>query len=136
MFAVAVSDNEAGEDALEWLMSELVEDGDEIVAIRVIELDEDGELSSSPEAFVTTLMCLERHDPQQQEDFREQAHELLQTVLDKNNEADERRVSVLPSLTRGWIHADVRADIRHCRVCRRQGDRDVDEDDRTISTRL
>ena len=42
MFAVAVSDNEAGEDALEWLMSELVEDGDEIVAIRVIELDEDG----------------------------------------------------------------------------------------------
>jgi hypothetical protein len=42
VFAVAVSDNEAGEDALEWLMSELVEDGDEIVAIRVIELDEDG----------------------------------------------------------------------------------------------
>lgn len=37
-----MSDNEAGEDALEWLMSELVEDGDEIVAIRVIELDEDG----------------------------------------------------------------------------------------------
>jgi hypothetical protein len=46
VFAVAVSDNEAGEDALEWLMSELVEDGDEIVAIRVIELDEDGESSS------------------------------------------------------------------------------------------
>lgn len=43
VFAVAVSDNEAGEDALEWLMSELVEDGDEIVAIRVIELDEDGQ---------------------------------------------------------------------------------------------
>jgi hypothetical protein len=46
VFAVAVSDNEAGEDALEWLMSELVEDGDEIVAIRVIELDEDGECLS------------------------------------------------------------------------------------------
>lgn len=45
VFAVAVSDNEAGEDALEWLMSELVEDGDEIVAIRVIELDEDGQCS-------------------------------------------------------------------------------------------
>lgn len=39
------------------------------------------------------LIPSERHDPQQQEDFREQAHELLQTVLDKNNEADERRVS-------------------------------------------
>lgn len=43
MFAVAVSADESGEDALDWLMSELVEDGDEIVAIRVIELDEGGE---------------------------------------------------------------------------------------------
>lgn len=41
------------------------------------------------------LIITERHDPQQQDDFREQAHELLQTVLDKNNEADDRRVSSL-----------------------------------------
>lgn len=51
VFAVAVSDNEAGEDALEWLMSELVEDGDEIVAIRVIELDEDGEFFFPASSF-------------------------------------------------------------------------------------
>lgn len=43
VFAVAVSADESGEDALDWLMSELVEDGDEIVAIRVIELGEGGE---------------------------------------------------------------------------------------------
>lgn len=43
VFAVAVSADESGEDALDWLMSELVEDGDEVVAIRVIELDEGGE---------------------------------------------------------------------------------------------
>lgn len=35
----------------------------------------------------------ERHNPQQQDDFRAQAHELLQDVLTKNNEADERKVS-------------------------------------------
>jgi len=34
----------------------------------------------------------ERHNPQQQDDFRAQAHELLQDVLTKNNEADERKV--------------------------------------------
>lgn len=86
VFAVAVSDNEAGEDALEWLMSELVEDGDEIVAIRVIELDED-----------------ERHNPQQQDDFRAQAHELLQDVLTKNNEADERKISVIVEFVAGKV---------------------------------
>ncbi len=43
VFAVAVSADESGEDALDWLMSELVEDGDEVVAIRVIELAEGGE---------------------------------------------------------------------------------------------
>jgi hypothetical protein len=36
---------------------------------------------------------VERHNPQQQDDFRAQAHELLQDVLTKNNEADERKVS-------------------------------------------
>jgi hypothetical protein len=46
VFAVAVSNDESGDNALEWLMSELVEDGDEVVAIRVIELDEGGEWDS------------------------------------------------------------------------------------------
>lgn len=76
VFAVAVSADESGEDALDWLMTELVEDGDEIVAIRIIEMDEG-----------------ERHDPEAQEVFREDAHQLLTNVLGKNNEADDRRVS-------------------------------------------
>ena len=52
VFAIAVSPDEAGEDALDWLMNELAEDGDEIVAIRVLELDEDGE--SSPTLPLST----------------------------------------------------------------------------------
>lgn len=34
----------------------------------------------------------ERTDPQAQEEFREEAHLLLESILDKNNEADDRRV--------------------------------------------
>ncbi|CAD6590946.1 MAG: hypothetical protein TREMPRED_005929, partial [Tremellales sp. Tagirdzhanova-0007] len=81
VFAVAVSADESGVDALDWLMSELIEDGDEVVAIRVIELD-DG-------------------DPNAQDEFREDAHTLLATVLDKNNEADERRISVIVEFVAG-----------------------------------
>lgn len=47
VFAVAVSADESGEDALDWLMSELIEDGDEIVAIRVIDIDEGGDYQLS-----------------------------------------------------------------------------------------
>ena len=48
VFTVAVSADESGEDALDWLMSELVEDGDEVVAIRVIDIDEGGTLTQNP----------------------------------------------------------------------------------------
>jgi hypothetical protein len=48
VFVVAVSADESGEDALDWLMSELVEDGDEVVGLRVIELDEGGEYLPKP----------------------------------------------------------------------------------------
>lgn len=36
-------------------------------------------------------MRAERHDPEAQDEFREDAHQLLQTILEKNNEADNRK---------------------------------------------
>lgn len=42
MFLVAVSPDESGEDALDWLMSELVEDGDELIAMRVVDMGDEG----------------------------------------------------------------------------------------------
>ncbi|WWC73672.1 uncharacterized protein I206_107644 [Kwoniella pini CBS 10737] len=86
VFAVAVSPDESGEDALDWLMSELVEDGDEVVAIRVIELDEG-----------------ERQAHEAQDELREDAQRLLQTVLQKNNEADDRRISVIVEFVAGKV---------------------------------
>lgn len=38
-----MSPDESGEDALDWLMSELVEDGDEVIAMRVKDMSEAGE---------------------------------------------------------------------------------------------
>ncbi|KAK4685967.1 hypothetical protein P7C73_g4169, partial [Tremellales sp. Uapishka_1] len=86
VFAVAVSSDETGLDALDWLMAELVEDGDEVVAIRVIDLDEG-----------------ERATASAQEEFREDAHTLLATVLDKNNEEENRRISVVVEFVAGRV---------------------------------
>lgn len=41
------------------------------------------------------MLMAERHDPDMQDEFREDAHNLLKNVLAKNNEADDRRVSGL-----------------------------------------
>ncbi|KAL0247112.1 hypothetical protein I308_104147 [Cryptococcus tetragattii IND107] len=85
VFAVAVSPDESGDTALEWLMSELVEDGDEVVAIRVIEIDEG-----------------ERHSEKAQEEFREEAQALLKTILEKNDEIDDlRKISVIVEFVAG-----------------------------------
>jgi hypothetical protein len=60
----------------------------------------------------------ERHDPSAQDEFREDAHTLLAHILDKNNDADNRRVrqaspySIVPLLTN--------TDIGHRGIPRRQ----------------
>lgn len=41
-----MSPDESGEDALDWLMSELIEDGDELVAMRVVDISDEGTLPS------------------------------------------------------------------------------------------
>jgi len=79
VFMVAVSPDESGNEALEWLMESLIEDGDEIVAVRVVELDEG-----------------EKKSEDAQEGFREEAGGLLRKVLEMNDEISDRRVS-------GWV---------------------------------
>ena len=86
---VAVSPDESGNEALEWLMESLIEDGDEIVAVRVVELDEG-----------------EKKSEDAQEGFREEAGGLLRKVLEMNDEISDRRVSGWVSMS-GWMMADV-----------------------------
>lgn len=92
----AVSNDEKGEDALDWLMDNLVEDGDEIVAVRVIELDDGGQWIEC-RVFLTLTLASEKTSLQAQEEFREDAAELLKTILEKNDEfGGDRRVSNVP----------------------------------------
>jgi nucleotide-binding universal stress UspA family protein len=83
---IAVSPDESGEDALDWAMSELVEDGDEVVAMRVKEMSEE-----------------ERHTEEAHEELRDEAQEILTTVLKKNNEEDGRKISVIVELVVGRV---------------------------------
>ncbi|KDN46993.1 hypothetical protein K437DRAFT_223350 [Tilletiaria anomala UBC 951] len=73
-FMCAVDNNTYSERALEWLMESLVEDGDEVVALRVLE----GEA-----------------DTIDQDEAREDANELMAQVVDLNEEILGRRISIV-----------------------------------------
>lgn len=73
---VAVSAEESGLRALEWLMESLIEDGDEVIAVRVSDEDEADELNKKA-----------------RNDFRDDASALLRKVLELNDEVSERSVS-------------------------------------------
>jgi nucleotide-binding universal stress UspA family protein len=86
VFLVAVSPDESGEDALDWLMSELVEDGDEVIAMRVKDMSES-----------------ERHTESAHEELRDEAKALLKTVLDKNDEEFGRKISAIVEIVVGPV---------------------------------
>ncbi|CED83048.1 UspA [Phaffia rhodozyma] len=83
-FLVAVSRDESGSEALDWLMENLLEDGDEMVALRVIEWDE-----------------TERASSEKKEDLREEARELQRLILEKNDDGDERKISIIVEFVAG-----------------------------------
>ncbi|GMK56254.1 hypothetical protein CspeluHIS016_0300940 [Cutaneotrichosporon spelunceum] len=86
VFLVAVSPDESGENALEWLMSEMVEDGDEVVAMRVKDMSES-----------------ERHTESAHEELREEAKSILTNMLHKNDEEFGRKISAIVEIVVGSI---------------------------------
>ncbi|KAI3479802.1 hypothetical protein L1887_58197 [Cichorium endivia] len=81
-FMVAVDDNAHSERALEWLMENLVEDGDEVVAVRIL----DGEA-----------------DQIDQEEAREEARELMASIVELNEEAEDRKISIVVEFVAGKV---------------------------------
>jgi nucleotide-binding universal stress UspA family protein len=71
------------EYALEWMIDELVDDGDEIVCLRVIEKDDRTEIK-----------------PQMK--YREEAHKLLQSVMHKN-QTEDKSISIVMELAVGKV---------------------------------
>lgn len=85
-FMCAVDNNSHSERALEWLMENLVEDGDEIVAVRIL----DGEA-----------------DTIDQEDAREEARELMASIVELNEEAEDRKISIVVEFVAGKITSTI-----------------------------
>ncbi|KAK9460284.1 uncharacterized protein V1516DRAFT_712352 [Lipomyces oligophaga] len=77
-FLCGTDTNEYSDFALEWLMDELVEDGDELVCLRVV--DPSSKISSSDTALQEKL-------------YREEAHKQLGEIMDKNDE--DKKISLI-----------------------------------------
>lgn len=85
-FMCAVDDNGYSERALEWLMESLVSDGDEIVALRVLEGDPD-EID--------------------QEEARDDARELMASIVELNDEYGDRSISIVVEFVAGRVTSTI-----------------------------
>jgi nucleotide-binding universal stress UspA family protein len=87
-FMCAVDDNTYSERALEWLMESLVSDGDEIVALRVLDGD--------PDAI-------------DQDAAREEARELMASIVELNDEYGDRSISIVVEFVAGRVTSTILA---------------------------
>ncbi|KAK0537238.1 hypothetical protein OC842_001695 [Tilletia horrida] len=90
-FMCAVDGNSHSTHALEWLLDHLVEDGDEVVALRVL----DAARVSGAESDSSDSSGDEAEDEKKLEEYREEANELLKSIEDLNDETGDRRISIV-----------------------------------------
>ena len=87
-FLCGTDQNDYSEFALEWLVEELVEDGDEIICLRVV--DEDSKISSDTSV--------------QQGTYKAEARRLLRHIQAKNK--DNKSISLVLDLAVGKVSLD------------------------------
>ena len=80
-FMVGVDENAYSDYAVEWLLSELVDDGDEVVCVRVIEKD---------------FRVLDKQ-------YQDEAQGVMQAIIDKNG--SNRAISFVLEYAMGKLHA-------------------------------
>ncbi|KAL2001479.1 hypothetical protein VTN02DRAFT_1698 [Thermoascus thermophilus] len=85
-FLCGTDQNEHSDFALEWLIDELVDDGDEIVCLRVVEKDSKIASESSIE----------------EGKYRQEAEKLFEQVIQKNSQ-DEKAISLVMELAVGKV---------------------------------
>lgn len=88
--------NEYSDTALEWLIDELVDDGDEVVCLRVVEKD-------SKEA-------LRWSGGQGEKGYRKEANRFLEAIEKKNTE--DRAISLVLEFSIGKVHDTIQQMIR------------------------
>ena len=95
-FLCGTDTNEYSDTALEWLIDELVDDGDEVVCLRVVEKD-------SKEAAKWS-------GGQGERGYREEAHRFLEAIEKKNTE--DRAISLVLEFSIGKVHDTIQQMIR------------------------
>lgn len=85
-FMVGIDENDYSDIALQWMLEELVDDGDEIICVRVVDKD----------AKVVSDRNVERRQ------YQKEAKELLQRIQAKNDE--NRAISIVLEFAVGKLH--------------------------------
>ncbi|KAG8850831.1 hypothetical protein FRB96_009568 [Tulasnella sp. 330] len=83
VYLCAASGDESGQQALEWTLDNLVEDGDELVAVRGFEL---ADIQKDMHGQV-----------------RDEANDLMKLILERNSEYEGRRLSVIVEFVAGKV---------------------------------
>ncbi|KAI9826102.1 MAG: hypothetical protein M1832_000551 [Thelocarpon impressellum] len=87
-FLCGTDQNDYSEFALEWLIDELVDNGDEIVCLRVV--DKDAKISSDASV--------------EEGRYRTEAKSLLEQIIEKNRNSEERAISLVLEFAVGKVH--------------------------------
>lgn len=85
-FMVGIDENEYSDTALKWLLDELIDDGDEIVCVRVID----------PDAKVVSSARLESKQ------YQDEAQVVMKKVQDRNDH--HRAISIVLEFAVGKLH--------------------------------
>ncbi|RPA97858.1 adenine nucleotide alpha hydrolases-like protein [Choiromyces venosus 120613-1] len=88
-FLCGTDQNDYSEFALEWLIDELVDDGDEVVCLRVV--DKDSKISSDAAL--------------QDRQYRHEASKLLNQIIEKNE--DDKTISIILEFAVGKVHETI-----------------------------
>ncbi|KAJ5963660.1 uncharacterized protein N7479_003536 [Penicillium vulpinum] len=94
-FLCGTDQNDYSEFALEWLIDELVDDGDEIVCLRAVEKD----------SRIASDAAIEERK------YREEAEKLFEQVIQKNSQ-DEKAISLVLELAVGKVESIIQRMIR------------------------
>ena len=102
--------NDYSVTALDWLLEELVDDGDEIVCLRVVERD-----SKEARDWAGTSYSREGRE----RGYRAEARRMLSRIMEKNTE--DRAISIVLEFSIGKIHET----IQHMVIIPRQSFTDI-----------
>lgn len=100
-FMVGLDENDYSDIALQWMLEELVDDGDEIICLRVIEKD----------AKIVSDRNLERRQ------YQKEARALMERIQMRND--DNRAISIVLEFAVGKLHATFQKMV--CAILRKFG---------------